>query len=171
MSDEGRNDSVPNSGERLSLAEARAMIDRGLEKMKELRQAGSLIVVDEAGSVVSISRMEGGSALGLATGRAKAALAAISHATTDTFSKRMDEHPVRYAAYLRFLPYDTFPGAGAAPIKKAGRVVGGISTGGIQPRKEMPGVDPAKFIVDGVQGYAEDIVICHALQIPYKDQH
>jgi uncharacterized protein GlcG (DUF336 family) len=58
------------------------------------------------------------------------------------------------------------------PIIKNGRVVGGIATGGgVGPYTSIPGVDPGKLMVNGVQANAEDLVICEALGIPYASQH
>jgi len=61
----------------LTLPEARAMIDRGVAKARALRQAGSIAVLDAAGVVVSISRMDDGPASSVEVARSKAYLAAV----------------------------------------------------------------------------------------------
>jgi uncharacterized protein GlcG (DUF336 family) len=159
-------------GPDLTLAEARAMIDRALEKARELRQAGTITVVDGGGNLVSVSRTEGSPPAAVQISRAKAYLAAIMQAPTAGFSTRMDQHPVRYAAYQAMLPDKTFPGPGGMPVRKDERAVGGIATAaGISPVTEIPGVDPGQLMVDGVRANAEDLVISYALQIPYENQH
>jgi uncharacterized protein GlcG (DUF336 family) len=66
---------------------------------------------------------------------------------------------------------EVFPEPGAMPITKAGRVVGAVAAGGLGPWTEIPGVDPAGLKVDGVQANVEDVIIAHALQIPFQNQH
>jgi uncharacterized protein GlcG (DUF336 family) len=60
----------------LTLDEARAMIERGVAKARELGQAGAIAVVDAGGNVVSISRMDDGPVASIAVSTAKAYLAA-----------------------------------------------------------------------------------------------
>jgi uncharacterized protein GlcG (DUF336 family) len=150
---------------RLTLAEARAIIDRAIEKARELNRAGTFVVVDAGGNVVSISRMEGGPAVGVGVSRAKAYLAAVTQGETGNFSARMEEHMARYEGYQRVTPYDIFPGPGGTPIVKDGQVVGAFSTG--------PGVGGAWTTIPGIEGRVEasDYVTCYALGIPYKAQH
>src|SRR5947207_8672081 len=72
----------------------------------------------------------------------------------------------------RLMRDEICPGPGAMPIRKDGRVVGALSTGGgVGPWNEVPGVDPSLLMVDGVPANVEDLVIAHALQIKYEDQH
>jgi len=130
------------------------------------------VVVDEGGNIISISRMEHAPPAGIGVSRAKAYLAAVTQVPTAGFSTRMDAHPTRFAAYQEILSEKPFPGPGGMPIKKNGRVVGGLSTGpGIGPVTRVEGVDPGKLKVDGQQANAEDLIICYALQVPYKNQH
>jgi uncharacterized protein GlcG (DUF336 family) len=68
---------------------------------------------------------------------------------------------------------DVFPGPGAMPIRKSGRIVGALSTGGggLGPWTKIAGVDPSALMADGVPANAEDLVVAFALQIPYTNQH
>lgn len=141
------------------------MIDRAVEMAKQHKRAGTFVVVDAGGNVISITRMEGGPAVGVRVSRAKAHLAAVTQGETGNFSARMDEHPVRYDGYRRATPYDIFAGPGGMPIRKNGQVVGAFSTG--------PGVGGAMVEVPGVEGKVDvsDYITCHALGIPFKAQH
>ena len=161
-----------SSGE-LTLAEARAMIDRGVQLAGELKLAGAVAVVDAAGNVVSISRMEGAPPSSAGVARAKAFLAASMQQPTMTFSDRMDQHPVRFAAYSNILRDAAFPGAGGVPIMRDRTTcVGGLATGpGIPPVTEIPGVHPSKLMAGRFRANAEDLVVCHAVQVPYRSQH
>lgn len=156
----------------LALGEARAMIDRGAEKARELHQAGAIVVVDAGGNVVSISRMDDAPVASVHVSRAKAYMAAVQGRPTASLAANAHERPEIFSAFQHILPRQPFPGPGGMPVMNQGRVVGGIATGGgIAPYTEIPGVDPAKLMVDGVQANAEDLVICTALGIPYGSQH
>jgi uncharacterized protein GlcG (DUF336 family) len=156
----------------LTLAEARAMIARGVAKAAELRQAGAIVVVDAGGNVVSISRMDDSPVIAVAVSRAKAYLAAVQGRPTAGFAANAHDRPEIFAAFQSVLRHPPFPGPGGMPIMKNGRAVGGIATGaGIGPFTEIAGVDPSKLMVDGVAANAEDLVISTALGIPYRNQH
>lgn len=156
----------------LTLNEARAMIDRAIEKATELHVNGAFVVVDEGGNVISVSRMDGAPASAIGVSRAKAYLAATCREPTARFAGRMYARHVLFDAYQTILPDKIFPGPGGMPIMKNGKVVGGISTGpGIGPRRRIEGVDPAKLMVNGEPANAEDLIVAYALQIPYTDQH
>jgi uncharacterized protein GlcG (DUF336 family) len=72
----------------------------------------------------------------------------------------------------RLMREEIFPGPGAMPIRKDGRVVGALSTGGgVGPWTEVPGIDASQLMVDGKPANVEDLVIAHALQIGYENQH
>lgn len=149
------------------LADARALIDRALDKATELGRLGAFVVVDEGGNVLSISRMDGAPAAGVDVSRAKAYLAAVSKERTKPFGDRMHHYFERWDGWRASVPEAIFPGPGGMPIVREGRIVGGIATG---PAVELP-VDDAKVTIDGKRANTEDLVIAHALGIPYEDQH
>jgi uncharacterized protein GlcG (DUF336 family) len=156
----------------LTLAEARAMIARGIAKAGELKQAGTIVVVDAGGNTVSISRMDDSPLAAVAVSRAKAYLAAVQGRPTANFAANVRERPEIFAAYQAILPRQPFPGPGGMPIMKQGRCVGGIATGaGIGPFTEVLGLDPGKLMADVKPANAEDLVISAALGAPYRNQH
>lgn len=156
----------------LTLQEARAMLDRGVEKARELRQAGAIVIVDAGGNTVSISRMDDSPVSSIQVSRAKAYLAAVQGRPTAGMATTARDRPEIFSAFQHILPRQPFPGPGGVPIFKEGRVVGGIATGGgIGPFTEIPGVDPEMLMVDGGLANAEDLVICTALGLPYQSQH
>lgn len=156
----------------LTLQEARAMIARGVEKARELRQAGAIVIVDAGGNVVTISRMDDSPLSSIHVSRAKAYVAAVQGQPTARMATTARERPEIYSAFQHILPRQPFPGPGGVPIFKEGRIVGGIATGGgIGPFTEIPEVDAAQLTVHGLQANAEDLVICTALGIPYSSQH
>jgi uncharacterized protein GlcG (DUF336 family) len=109
--------------------------------------------------------VDGAPAAAAGLSRSKAFLAAVTCRKTLPFSERMDEHPIRFAGYQSILPRPLFPGPGAVPIVKNGKVVGGFSSsvsshaGGMQ------------IVVDGKKLSREDIVTAYALQTEYDEQH
>jgi len=174
-----RESAATEADDALTLAEARRYIDRGLAKAKELKQCGSFAVVDAAGNVVSISKMDGAPAVSAGVARAKAFVAAVMQQRTLQFTERMNHAPERFSAYRDVfaglgLPGGVgFPGAGGVPVMRdLDRCVGGMASGpGIAPLKQVPGVHPKRLEAGRTQGNAEDIIICHALGIPYRSQH
>ncbi len=152
--------------DRLTLEEARAIIDRAVEKGTELGYNSCWAITDEGGNILSISRMDGAPAAAVPTARAKAYLAAVMKGPTGGFSERMHRVPERWSAYQQFLPQAGFPGPGGMPIQKDGEVVGGFSSSlSVRiPDKEVPKED-------GQDVNLEDWVTCYALDIPYKIQH
>lgn len=156
----------------LSLSEARAIVNRALDKARQLKQTGAIAVMDSGGGPVSISRMEGSSAHGASLARAKAFVAAVQRAPSVRSATMWRESPAIFSSFQRLMRDEIFPGEGAMPIRKGQHVVGGVAVGGgIGPWTEIPGVDSGLLAVDGKPANAEDLIIFHALQIPYESQH
>jgi uncharacterized protein GlcG (DUF336 family) len=144
----------------LSLSQARTIIDRALDKTRQLKQAGSFAVMNGAGAPVSISRMEGSSAHGASLARAKAFVAAVQRAPSLRSATMWRESPALFSSLQRLMKDEIFPGEGAMPIRKGQNVVGGVAAGGgIGPWTEIPGVDPSLLAVDGKPANAEDLII------------
>jgi uncharacterized protein GlcG (DUF336 family) len=157
----------------LTLAEARALVRRAVDKAEDLNARGAFVVVDDGGIVVSASRMDGAGAIGIPVSRAKAYEAAANRETSAQFAERMAGMFVGiYMAYQDVVRDRTFPGAGAVPIRQGGAVVGAMSTGAsVGPFVKFEGLDPVKLIVDGKPTNAEDLIISYALGVPYSPQH
>ncbi len=152
-------------GVKLTLREAREILERAVEKAEEVGWISAFAVTDVGGNVISISRVDGAPAAAAPLARSKAYLTAVMTRQSLPFSERMDAHPARFDGYQNILPRPLFPGPGAIPIKKDGKVVGGFSSsissheGGMQ------------IEVGGKKMSREDIVTAYALQIPYVEQH
>jgi uncharacterized protein GlcG (DUF336 family) len=157
----------------VSLAEARTLLDRAVNKCEALTQAGTFIVVDSSGSPVSAARMDGCSPAALPLVRAKAFAAAANGEPSARFAARMAKFGSGvFASYQALLRDQPFPGAGGMPFRKDGRIIGAIATGlGISPLVKLPGVDPSAFVADGKPANLEDILISYALGVPYNAQH
>ncbi|HEY3118628.1 MAG TPA: heme-binding protein [Chloroflexota bacterium] len=155
----------------LTLTEARAIMDRAIEKTRRFKLAGSLAIMDLGANMVCLSRM-GTAPATVWIARAKAYLTAARRIPLTGTSARMHARPFNNPNWQRMAQEPIFPGEGGLLIEKEGRPVGVIATGaGIGPFDEIAGVDPSEFELDGVRGNAEDVVLAYALQIPYTNEH
>lgn len=151
--------------EKLSLAEARAIVRRAIEKGKEVDWISTHAVVDAGGNVVSMSRADGAPSGAALLARAKAYLAAVTGRPTVLFANRMDAHPLRYFGYRAILGRPVFPGPGAMPITRDGKVIGGYSSNLSSNAGGM------KIEVGGKKLSRADLVTAHALGSDYLEQH
>ncbi len=152
----------------LTLDEARAMIDRAVEKCREQGVNTSFAVVDEGGNLVSLSRVDGAPAAAVGVAQAKAYLSAILQGSSGPFSERMEKLPMRYMGYLHILPRASFAGPGGMPIMKEGRCVGAIA----MSLSSGPGAGkPVPLPDSDEKANFEDYAVCYALGVPYKSQH
>jgi uncharacterized protein GlcG (DUF336 family) len=156
----------------LTLAEARAIMDRAISKARRLQQSGGFVIVDGGGGVVTISRMGESATSSIWVARAKAYTAAVQRSPSARNATGWKDNPVNFSAMQTMMKNEIFAGPGGMPIQKEGRIVGGMATaGGVGPWTQIPGIDPSELMVDGVPANAEDLVIAYALQIPYRNQH
>jgi len=150
---------------KLTLQEARAILRRAIEKGAEVDWISTHAVTDAGGNVISMSRADGAPPGAAPLARAKAYLAAVTGRPTVLFANRMDAHPLRYFGYRAILPRPVFPGPGAVPVMKGGKVVGGYSSNLSSNRGGM------KIEVNGRKLSRADIVTAHAVQAEYLEQH
>jgi len=150
---------------KLTLAEARAIIRRAIDKGREVDWISTHAVCDEGGNLISLSRADGAPQGAAPVARAKAYLAAVTGRPTILFANRMDAHPLRYHGYKAILSRPVFPGPGAMPITRDKRVVGGYSSNISSNEGGM------KIAVEGKKLSRADIVTAHALEVPYLEQH
>jgi uncharacterized protein GlcG (DUF336 family) len=158
----------------LSLAEARALIVRGIDKAEELRARGSIVVIGVSGTLISGSRMDHGGAGGFGRARSKAWIAATQQIPSTVHLGRMRMiAPQMASGFTELSPEAIFPGAGGMPIRHDGLVVAGIaaSGAGIGPFVDYPGAEPQRLIADGQPTNAEDLLVHYAIDAPYVGQH
>jgi uncharacterized protein GlcG (DUF336 family) len=158
----------------LPLLDARALIDRAIDKAEEIAMRGAVAVIGASGALVSASRMDHGGAGGMARARSKAWIAATQQMRSAEHLKRMTMiAPPMVTGFVACSPEAVFPGAGGMPIDRQGWVVAGIaaSGAGIGPFVDYPGADRLKLIADGRPANGEDLLVHYALGIPYEGQH
>lgn len=156
----------------LTLAEARAIVDRAVAKARKLYQAGAFVVMDAGGNVVTVSVMEGAVGSSVWISRAKAYVAAIQQEPSARRATNWHRNATGFSAFQRLMRDEIFAGPGAMPIERDGQVVGAVSTGGgLGPWTEIPGLDASALTLNGAPVNAEDLIIAVALGIPYQNQH
>ena len=159
----------------MPLAEARALIERGIAKAQDLRVRGAIAVVGASGVLVSASRMDRGGTAGMARARSKAWIAATQQMPSVEHLRRMTTLPFPMErGFVGTAPEAVFPGAGGMPIRADdGAVIAGIAASGatVGPFVTYEGADPRKLIVHGKPANCEDLLVHFALGIPYVGQH
>ena|SRR5829696_3880838 len=122
----------------ITLAEARTIIDTGLAHARSLGQPVAIAVVDAAGQVVSLDRMDGVALHRdrFATGKAFAAV--VLRQRTDASAKLRETAPERFLGILNMFPGQIYVQAGGIPLTVDGQVVGGVGVaGGIFPADDQ----------------------------------
>ncbi len=158
----------------LPLAEARALIARGVDKAEDIGMRGALAVVGATGALVCASRMDHGGAGGMARARSKAWIAATQQIPSAEHLDRMRMVAApMVSGFTACSPEAAFPGAGGMPIRREGHVVAGLaaSGAGIGPFVGYPGSQREKLIADGKPSNGEDLLVHYALGLPYEGQH
>jgi uncharacterized protein GlcG (DUF336 family) len=158
----------------LSPAQARALVQRAVDKAEQLGLRGGVAVVGASGALITASRLDHGGAGGMARARSKAWIAATQQITSTEHLHRMTTLPAPISAgFVRVSPESVFPGAGGIPVRdEDGVVVAGIAASGATVSPFLPEGVPAEALsADGQPANPEDLLIAYALDIPYMGQH
>ena len=162
----------------ITLADARALLARAIDKAAQMGVRGGFAVVGGSGVLVSASRMDRGGAGGMARARSKAWISATQQIPSTEHHVRMKTLPPPIAAgFVACSPEASFPGAGGMPIHEqrdsSGPVIGGFSASGatIGPFVQIPGIDRRMLIAEGQPANSEDLIVLWALGLPYEGQH
>ncbi len=157
----------------VSLAEARRLIARAVDKAEQLGLRGGIAVCGASGALVSASRMDRGGAGGMARARSKAWISATQQIPSADHLARMNfvSAPVEQG-FKSASPEALFPGAGGMPLFDGDEVIGGIAASGATVSPFFPeGIDRQNMIANGAPANPEDLLIAYALGIPYVGQH
>jgi uncharacterized protein GlcG (DUF336 family) len=159
----------------MSLAAARRIIARAVDKAEDLGVRGAVAVVGASGVLVSASRMDRGGTGGMARARSKAWIAATQQMRSVVHLDRMRTLPgPMERGFVACAPEAVFPGAGGMPIEdERGAVVAALAASGatVGPFVAYRGADPRKLIADSRPANCEDLLVHYALGRPYEGQH
>lgn len=119
---------VPTS---LTHAEARVIIDEALAFSRQRNILMSVVVLDNAGAVVSADRMDGvsGSTMHFAEGKAFASL--NLRQTTEVLGALAKSRPDRYFGIMNMYPGKVYLVGGGVPLVVNDRLVGAIGIAGL----------------------------------------
>jgi uncharacterized protein GlcG (DUF336 family) len=157
----------------LGLAEARALVQRAVDKAEQLGLRGAVAVVGATGTLLTASRMDAGGPGGMARARSKAWISATQQIPSSEHLHRMTTiAPPVAAGFAQASPEALFPGAGGIPVSVDGVVVAGIAASGATVSPFFPAdADPRVLSAAGRPANPEDLLIAYALGIPYAGQH
>jgi uncharacterized protein GlcG (DUF336 family) len=157
----------------LGLAEARALVQRAVDKAEQLGLRGAVAVVGASGTLITASRMDAGGPGGMARARSKAWISATQQIPSAEHLHRMTSiAPPVAAGFAQASPEALFPGAGGMPVRADGVVVAGLAASGATVSPFFPAdVDPRAVSADGRPANPEDLLIAYALDVPYVGQH
>jgi uncharacterized protein GlcG (DUF336 family) len=157
----------------LGLAEARALVQRAVDKAEQLGLRGAIAVVGATGMLITASRMDAGGPGGMARARSKAWISATQQIPSSEHLHRMTTiAPPVAAGFAAASPEALFPGAGGMPVRVDGAVVAGVAASGATVSPFFPAdVDPRVVNADGQPANPEDLLIAYALDVPYAGQH
>ena len=145
----------------LGLAEARALVQRAVDKAEQLGLRGAVAVVGASGTLLTASRMDAGGPGGMARARSKAWISATQQIPSSEHLHRMTTiAPPVAAGFVQASPEALFPGAGGMPVSAGGVVVAGIAASGATVSPFFPdGVDPRVVSADGRPANPEDLLL------------
>jgi uncharacterized protein GlcG (DUF336 family) len=115
----------------ISLAEARVIIDAATTFARDQKMVMAVVVVDQAGNVVSGDRMDG-SSFGnthLAEGKAFASL--VFRQTTEVLAGLAKDRPDRYFGIMNMYPGKVYLVGGGVPLVVDGQIVGAVGVAGL----------------------------------------
>ena len=169
---------MPSPSSDISLAQARALIARAIDKAAQIGARGAFVVVGGTGVLVSGSRTDHGGAGGMARARSKAWISATQQIPSAEHHVRMATLPAPIATgFVACSPEARFPGAGGMPIlddeDPSHPVIGGFSASGatVGPFVDIPGIDRRMLIAEGKPANSEDLIVLWAMGLPYRGQH
>jgi len=156
----------------VSLAEARALVRRAVDKAEQLGLRGAIAVVGASGALVTASRLDHGGPGGMARARSKAWISATQQIPSAEHLHRMTTLPPPISqGFVTASPEALFPGAGGLPIRDGDVVTGGISASGATVSPFLPtGVAPEVVSAEGEPANPEDLLIAYALGTTYTDE-
>ena len=158
----------------VSLARARDVVRRAVDKAEQLGLHGGIAVVGASGALVTASRLDHGGLGGMGRATSKAWISATQQIPSVEHLHRMTSLPQPIAGgFVAVSPQAAFPGGGGLPIvDDSGVVVGGIAASGSTVSPFFPaGLAAQDLSVDGQPANPEDLLIAYALDIPYASQH
>ena len=115
----------------ISLAEARAIIDGAIGYARDAKLRMAVVVVDQAGNVISADRMDGAALQNIRFAEGKAFAAALYRQTTEELGALHKTRPDRYFGIMNMYPGKIYLVGGGVPLAVDGQLVGGVGVAGL----------------------------------------
>jgi uncharacterized protein GlcG (DUF336 family) len=115
----------------ISLPEARAIIEGAIAFAREGNMRMAVIVVDQAGNIVSADRMDGAALQNIRFAEGKAFASALYRQTTEQMGALYKTRPDRYFGIMNMYPGKIYLVGGGVPLAVDGKLVGGVGVAGL----------------------------------------
>lgn len=138
----------------ISLAEARVIIDAAVAYAKGVNGSAGTAVLDGAGNVVSLDRMDGASYQQDRQAAGKARIAVMLRQRSSISAGLIETQPDRFFSVLSMYPGEIYWQAGGVPLAVDGRLVGGVGISGLVGGQDEPAADAG---IEAWQRYRESL--------------
>lgn len=115
----------------LSLQEARIIIDGAVAYAREQKLRMTVVILDEAGQLISADRMEGASFHLERFAKGKALASLILRDRTETAAELAKSRPDRYYGIMNMYPGEVYLVGGGLPLAVGNRLVGAVGVAGL----------------------------------------
>jgi glc operon protein GlcG len=138
----------------VSLAEARVILDAAVAYAKGVNGAAGIAVLDSAGNVVSLDRMDGASYHQDRQSAGKARIAVQLRQRSSATTRILETAPERFYSVLSMFPGEILWQSGGVPLAVDGRLVGAVGVSGLPSGQDERAADAG---VDAWQLYRPNI--------------
>jgi uncharacterized protein GlcG (DUF336 family) len=121
----------------VSVREGLKIIDRAHAKAAELGVHVTVAVVNDAGFLIALARMDGAHSLSPQLAEAKAVGAAMLHRDGAALAEMHKDRPGFFNVADRLVRVPLVPGLGSVLIKRDGKVVGAVGVSGAKPEQDL----------------------------------
>jgi glc operon protein GlcG len=120
----------------LSLEEAQRLVTAAHDKARQDGLRVAVAVVDEGGTLLTLSRMDGAPPLASQIAESKAVGCALWHRDGASLRQVYEERPKFFEQVDRLVRVPMMPGLGSLLIRRAGGVLGAVGVSGGTPEQD-----------------------------------
>jgi len=121
----------------LSIAIAEQIIAGARAKANEMKVPMTFAVVDAAGYLVALTRMDGAGLLTPSIAQSKAYTAAVFRRTSAEMGKLAETRPQFFASIANIGAVPLIAGGGGLPIRQTGEIIGAVGASGGTPDQDV----------------------------------
>ena len=132
-----RNESTVQRSRALDFEQAQVLIVAAHAHARTLGVAVTTAVVDAAGLLIALGRMDGAPALSPQIAEAKAVGAAVLHKAGDELAALQSDRPAFFSAAARMVRVPVIAGLGSLLIRDQGAIIGAIGISGATSEQDV----------------------------------